>query len=106
MTAALHITCLALIASGWALPAGAEPGRDLATVLAEIDQGFVCPQFLPDDDARRAEMVAFSRALASVGPTRITYPQAAHIRAKMLERHNCTTTPTAVASTESATPPN
>lgn len=102
MAAALRFTCLAFTAWAVALPAQAEPGRDLATVLAEVDQGFVCPQFLPDDAARHAELVSFSRALASVGPTRITYRQAAYIRAKLLERHNCTTATTAVASAQAA----
>ena len=100
MAAGLRVICVALIALGPALPARADPGRDLATVLAEIDQSFVCPQFQPDDDARHAEMVTFSRALASVGPTRITYRQAAYIRTKMLERHNCGAGGGAVASAE------
>ena len=72
-----------------ALPVHAQTGRDLGSVIAEIDQGFVCPQFRPDDAARRADMLAFSRAIASVGPTRISYRQAAYIHARMLERHNC-----------------
>ena len=53
-----------------ALPVHAQTGRDLGSVIAEFDQGFVCPQFRPDDAARRADMLAFSRAIASVGPTR------------------------------------
>ncbi len=80
-------------------PAHAQTGRALASVISEIDQGFVCPQFRPDDAARRADMIAFSRAIASVGPTRISYRQAAYIHAKMLERHNCTQR-TTVASAE------
>lgn len=72
-----------------ALPAQAQGRRDLGSVIAELDQGFVCPQFRPDDAARRADMLAFSRAIASVGPTRISYRQAAYIHARMLQRHNC-----------------
>jgi len=91
MKTKLSILTLAslLSAAGAAAPAVAQSGRDLSAVLAEIDQGFVCPQFRPDDEARRADMVAFSRSLATVGPRRISYRQAAYIRAKMLERHNC-----------------
>ena len=107
--ASTNLFCRAALASAamlngllLAAPAYAQPRPDLATVLAEIDQGFVCPQFLPDDAARRAEMLAFSRALASIGPPRITYRQAAYIRTRMLERHNCGGSATTVASAESA----
>jgi hypothetical protein len=79
---------LGLVVSGMSTQAAAQ--RDLASVLAEISQGFVCPQFRPDDAARRADMLAFSRAIASVGPKKISYREAAYIHAKMLERHNCT----------------
>lgn len=72
-----------------ASPVHAQTDRDLGSVIAEIDQGFVCPQFRADDTARRADMLAFSRAIASVGPARISYRQAAYIHARMLERHNC-----------------
>ncbi len=85
-----------------ALPAHAQTGRDLASVIADIDQGFVCPQFRPDDAARRADMIAFSRAMASVGPTRISYRKAAYIHARMLERHNCTQRSVTVVSAEPA----
>jgi hypothetical protein len=78
-------------------PAHAQIGRNLSSVIAEIDQGFICPQFRPDDDARRADMLAFSRAITSVRPIRISYRQAAYIHARMLERHNCAQR-TAVAS--------
>lgn len=77
--------------------------RDLGSVLAEIDQGFICPQFRPDDAARRADMLAFSRAIASVGPKKISYRQAAYIHAKLLARHNCTGGNIAVASVEPST---
>ena len=82
--ASLAFGLLALSAS-----AHAQAGRNLGTVLAEIDQNFVCPQFQPDEAARHAELIAFSRALAGVGPTRVSYRQALYIRARMLERHNC-----------------
>jgi hypothetical protein len=100
MAAGSRFACLGLTALALAMPAQAETGRDLATVLAEIDQGFICPRFQPDDAARHAAMAAFSRALASVGPTRITYRQAAYIRAKLLQRHHCRPDSGAIASAE------
>lgn len=84
-----------MMALATAVPAGA---ADLPSVLAEIDQRFTCPEFLPDDAARRADMLAFSRAIASVGPKRLTYRQAAYIHARMLERHHCTPGGSAMAS--------
>ena len=83
-----------------AVPAHA--ARNIASVLAELDRGFVCPQFLPNDEARRADMQTFSRAIASVGPKRLTYRQAAYIRAKMLDRHNCSSSNDVLASVAAA----
>ena len=100
MGAGRHLPGLAIIITAMASPGAAAPPRDLASVLAMIDQGFVCPQFLPNDEARHAELVTFSRALASVGPTRVTYRQAAYIRAKMLQRHNCAGNSSTVASAD------
>ena len=105
MAAAYRFICIATGALALALPAHAQTGRDLASVIAEIDQGFVCPQFRPDEAARRADMLAFSRAMASVGPTRISYRKAAYIHGKMLERHNCLQRGTAIASAEPNTAP-
>ena len=89
MATARRLICITFAALGLTLPAHAQTGRDLAAVLADVDQGFVCPQFRADDSARRADMIAFSRAMASVGSHRISYRRAAYIHAKMLERHNC-----------------
>lgn len=89
---------LGLAVLGVPTQAGAQ--RDLGSVLAEIDQGFICPQFRPDDAARRADMLAFSRAIASIGPKKISYRQAAYIHTKMLERHNCSGGSATMASAE------
>ena len=89
---------LGLAVSG--VPSQVAAQRDLGSVLAEIDRGFICPQFRPDDAARRADMLAFSRAIASVGPKKISYRQAAYIHATLLARHNCTGGNIAVASVE------
>lgn len=99
-----HYMLLGLCAAVVALPAQAQSGRALASALAEISQNFVCPEFQPDDAARRTELVSFSRALASVGPTRISYPQAALIRGKILQRHNCARPDTTLANSEAITP--
>lgn len=82
------------------VPTQASAQRDLGSVLAEIDQSFICPQLRPDEAARRADMLAFSRAIASVGPKKISYRQAAYIHAKMLERHHCVGDNAAMASAE------
>ena len=103
MAAILRLICIAG-ALAIVSPTHAQTGRNLGAVISELDQGFVCPQFRPDDAARRAYMIAFSRAIASVGPTRISYRQAAYIHARMLERHNCTQR-TTVASAEPSTEP-
>ncbi len=107
MAAMIRIALTLLTATALGSPAAAQSGRnlagrDLGTVLAEINHGFVCPEFQPDDAVRRADMLAFSRALASVGPTRITYRQAAYIHAKMLDTHNCGGTSGTVASAVAA----
>lgn len=107
MTKGGTLTGAVLIAMAATIPAQAAATRGLGAVIAEIDQRFVCPEFLPDGEARRSELLSFSRALGSVGPTRVTYRQASYIRAKLLARHNCSNgvasaPPTAVPAT---TPP-
>lgn len=88
-------------------PLDAARPRGLGTVIAEIDQRFICPEFLADAAARREELLAFSHALASVGPKRITYRQASYIRAKLLERHNCSApSAMAAAGAPSVAPPS
>ncbi|KKC25541.1 hypothetical protein [Sphingomonas sp. SRS2] len=58
----------------------------LATTLRQMDAGFVCPQFLANDDARRTEISTFARTLAAKG---LSFAQATEIRAHFLTRHNC-----------------
>ena len=85
-----------------AAPAWAKP-VSLVAALGAIDRNFTCPEFLPDDAARQADLTAFGQALAAVGPRRLTLADATNIRVKMLVRHHCYDTlaaigqPTAVA---------
>ncbi len=94
----------ALITMIAAMPGRAAETRGLGAVIAEIDQRFVCPEFLPDAEARRSELLIFSRALGSVGPRRITYRQASYIRAKLLKRHNCSNGVASVAPSARSAP--
>lgn len=66
------------------------PRVGLATALRQMDAGFVCPQFLPGEEARRREISAFARTLAAEG---VTFTQATEIRAHFLTRHNCNASP-------------
>lgn len=79
--------------------AGAARGA-LAAVLGDIDRQFTCPEYLPDDDARKAELAMFARTLSGL---KLSFAQASHVRAKMLDRHNCSRDGTVVA--QPAPPP-
>jgi len=79
---------LALPASVIASPSPAAPISLVAAVSA-VDRNFTCPEFLPDDAARQADLAAFGQAMAAVGPRRLTLADATNIRIKLLERHHC-----------------
>lgn len=78
----------AMIISVAALPAKAQPvpRAGLAAVLGDIDRQFICPEYLPDDAARKTELETFGRSLSGL---KLSFAQASYIRAKMLDRHNC-----------------
>jgi hypothetical protein len=59
---------------------------DLAKVMRELDDGFVCPQFLPSDAERETEIAQFSIALAGIG---LSYEDAIKVRRAILARHHC-----------------
>lgn len=83
----LGLLAAAIIAINPAVAAAQSPARaGLATTLRQLDAGFVCPQFLPSDEARRTEISQFGRALAAKG---VSFAQATEIRARFLTRHNC-----------------
>lgn len=88
---------LGLLLGGQAIEAAA--ARDLRVVLNEINAGFVCPQFLPDDAARQLSAQGFGAAIASIGPRRLTAVEAQRIYRRMIELHNCST------ASDPATPP-
>ncbi len=70
-----------------ASPVCADDGHaDLLGVVGDLDQGFVCPQFLPSDQARAAEIEQFARALAGIG---LSYEDAVEVRRAILARHHC-----------------
>lgn len=60
--------------------------HDLTGTLRALDAGFVCPQLLPSDDARRAEIASFGRVLAA---SRLSYVQAMKVRRNFMARHGC-----------------
>lgn len=97
----LGLLAAATIAINPAVAAAQSPQRaGLATTLRQLDAGFVCPQFLPSDEARRVEIAAFARTLAAKG---VSFARATEIRALFLARHNCNA-PMAAATTAAVDP--
>ena len=81
----LAATSLAMI--GPLPPVMVTADRDeLTQVMSELDDGFVCPQFLPSDAARQNEIERFSMALADIG---LSYEDAIKVRRAILARHHC-----------------
>jgi len=81
---ALFAAAMTVVTPG--IAAAQSPRIGLATTLRQMDAGFVCPQFLPSDEARRMEISTFARTLAAKG---VSFAQATEIRAHFLTRHNC-----------------
>jgi hypothetical protein len=71
-----------------AAPLDARMSADLVETLGRMDGEFICPQFLPGEEERRAERTRFAEELATLG---LNYVQATRIRADFLARHNCVT---------------
>jgi hypothetical protein len=84
-----RLPALILTLLGSTLPVELRAQPSLASTVAALDRGFICPEFLADDAARAAEQRAFSRALLASGPRRISFREANYIRARLLERHGC-----------------
>ena len=79
---------LAVIVGGmsWS-PAPAQSYREeLVEVVRELNAGFICPQFLSNDEDRELEIGQFSEALADIG---VSYADAVEIRRAILQRHHC-----------------
>jgi hypothetical protein len=56
--------------------------------LNQLDRNFICPERLPSDTARQADMATFRRSVAAVLPT-VTDDQLSHIRSGMMQKHHC-----------------
>jgi hypothetical protein len=81
-----------------AAPAQAITRTEIATMIKDIDDHFVCPEALATDAERQASVTAFSHQLAA---RHIAYTQAKTIMGFMLTRHGCRTVmaePTPVAA--------
>jgi hypothetical protein len=71
--------------------------------MSNIDQRFICPEFLPDDAARATDLAAFSQSLSSIKP-RPAPAQIDHVRSMLMARHNCSQlTPATTESTAHVT---
>jgi hypothetical protein len=57
-------------------------------IMSSIDQHFICPEFLPDDAARAADLAAFNQSLSSIRPQPAP-AQIDHVRSMLMARHNC-----------------
>ena len=88
--AALALVSLALIspAVAQAGTAARSPRAAVVAVMSDIDQRFICPEFLAAEAARAADLAAFTRALAAIMP-RPTPAQMNRVRSMLMERHNC-----------------
>ncbi|WP_093449366.1 hypothetical protein [Sphingomonas sp. YR710] len=56
--------------------------------MSNIDQRFICPEFLPDDAARATDLAAFNQSISSIRP-RPEPAQVDHVRSMLMVRHNC-----------------
>ena len=97
----LRLFAAAMIATMPGIAGAQSPRTGLATTLRQMDAGFVCPQFLPSDEARRMEISTFARTLAAKG---VSFAQATEIRAHFLTRHNCNASITASAAAPQPAP--
>jgi hypothetical protein len=71
-----------------AAPAQAITRAEIATMIKDIDDHFICPEALATDTERQASVTAFSHQLAA---RHIAYAQAKTIMGFMLTRHGCRT---------------
>ena len=59
--------------------------------LAQIDRSFVCPESLPDDEARSAALTLFLKQVAAVEP-HISITELVDYRVNLLRKHQCVVT--------------
>lgn len=87
---AAAIVALSLASSASAQGTGSRPTprSGVVAIMSNIDQHFICPEFLPDDTARAADLAAFSQSLSSIRPQPAP-AQIDHVRSMLMTRHNC-----------------
>lgn len=102
------IAAMAILSLSVASPTFAKAGATAATprsavvaIMADIEQHFTCPEFLPDEAARAADLEAFTLALATIRP-RPAPAQMNRVRSMLMERHNCS--PVVASESAPATP--
>jgi hypothetical protein len=61
------------------------------STIADIDQQFACPETLPSDEARLAELKSFMAAVVKAAP-QMSVPEALAVRKTMLAKHGCAKT--------------
>jgi hypothetical protein len=58
--------------------------------LAEIDRTFVCPESLPNFQAKEASLKQFISQVSALGP--VTVSEMIDLRMRLLAKHSCTET--------------
>lgn len=89
-TAALAILSLSVTSPAFAQgkTAAPTPRPAIVAIMSDIEQRFICPEFLPDEAARAADLAAFAQALATIRP-RPAPVQMNRVRSMLMKRHNC-----------------
>lgn len=86
--AALFALSVASSAYAQGAGSGVTPRSGVVAIMANIDAHFICPEFLPDDAARTADLAAFNQSLSMIRP-RPAATQIEHVRTMLIARHNC-----------------
>lgn len=76
----------ALVGLATSVSVQAAPRATMATLVQQIDAGFVCPEALPDDMARKASLDAMARKMAAHG---LNHAQGMAVLRVMLTTHRC-----------------
>jgi len=82
---------LALACGAFAVLSGPACAGSMEAALDEIDRTFVCPEDLPNDDAREASLRQFLERIRKDAGT-MTVDQMIEFRVRLLEKHHCTKT--------------
>ncbi len=79
----LCLTSILLLAAGFAYSQGE------TKPLEDLDKSFVCPEDLPNDQARQDAVKLFAETIAKQHPE-MTIEELARYRVSLLEKHHCT----------------